>query len=99
MYRDDGSLVIAYDVIDPTGSAHFKDALLVDQDQNNYQSDSLHLFVVPYEKLPNEIYSLKLGYVSPGNAQQECFTYYYQTLQINPYKGQKMVLTKSRAMP
>jgi hypothetical protein len=99
MYRDDGSLVIAYDVIDPTGLAHFQDALLVDQGQNNYKPDAAHLFVVPHEKLPNEIYSLKLGYMSPTNAQQDCFTYYYQTLQINPYKGQKMVLTQSRAMP
>jgi hypothetical protein len=98
MYKDDGSLLIAYDVIDPTGSTDFKDALLIDQHQNSYKSDSSHFFVVPYEKLPTEIYSLKLGYVSSANAEKGCFTYYYQTLEINPYKGQKMVLTKSQAM-
>jgi hypothetical protein len=86
MFRPDGGLLIAYDIIKHGNTPLRETTLIINDDIYNYEPDSTdHLFFVPSDALPKKNYEILFGYQLAQDSTKDCYILHHQQLAINPH--------------
>lgn len=81
IYRDDGGLLLAYDIIEHDDSLLFENILVINEDLYVYEPDSAnHIYFVPGDKIPEEPYQLNFGYLLTRDSINKCCEFHYQSI-------------------
>ena len=96
MFREDGGLIIAYDIIDNADSLLHENKLIFNTNVYSYQPDSVNqIYIVPADHLPKGGYNVKFGYLLNEDSSKECYRLYYQTLKIDSPSAPKVPFSLS----
>ena len=84
IFRNDGAFLLPYNIIGYTDSLIHEVMLLHNDGWYSYEKESEdQIFFIPEEKLDGDIISIDFGYLLKQDTVNECFTFYYQNLEIN----------------
>ncbi len=90
MFREDGGLMIVYDIIDRADSLLHDNKLIFNTNVYSYKPDSVNqIYIVPADHLPKGSYNVKFGYLLNEDSSKECYRLYYQTLKIDSSSAPK----------
>lgn len=85
MFRTDGGVLIAYDIIKHADTLLRETTLIINDDIYAYEPDSTdHLFFVPGDALPKKNYEILFGYQLAQDSTKDCYRLYHQKLAIVP---------------
>ena len=82
IYRDDGGVLLAYDIIEHDDSLLFENILIINEDLYAYEPDSVdHLYFIPADKIPEKPYQIDFGYLLSKDSTKKCYEFHYQTVE------------------
>ena len=85
MFRADGGLLMAYDIMKHGDTLLHKTTLLINDDIYDYESESNdHLYFVPADALPKKSYEVLFGYQLAQDSTRDCYIFHHQKLTITP---------------
>jgi len=84
MFRADGGLLIAYDIIKHADSLLRETTLIINDDSYDYEPDITdHIYFVPGHALPLGNYEINFGYQLAKVSTRDCYILHHQKLMVN----------------
>lgn len=86
MFRTDGGLLIAYDIIKHADTLLRETTLIINDDVYDYDPTSTdHLFFVPGDALPDKNYEILFGYQLAQDSTKDCYILHHQKVTVQPH--------------